>query len=199
MWGLWTLIVLLAPPILFSNLAEAKDAGVFGPTYPIAEEDAIDQIKHSLAKVDPEVIRKRLKDHFIEEGEVLLYVPQTSKATNRYIEPQAILSGDLKDAEGKVLFPKGHLYNPIEKMIGKRVYLVADGTDPRQIAWIKDALKESPAKILITKGNVFTLASQLKTMVYPAKKEILEALQVSSIPTKVTQEGKILHVEAMVP
>ena len=197
--GWWTLIILLAQPILFSNPAGAKDAGVLGPTYPIAEEDAIDMIQKSIAKVDPEVLKKRLLDHYRQEGEVHLDIPHTVQAVNRYIEPQAVLSGDIKDQTGKTLFVKGTVYNPLEKMMGKRTYLILDGTDPKQLAWMRKSLQEAPAKIMVTRGNVFDLSKEFKTMIYPAKKEILEALHVLTVPAKVTQEGKLLHVETVVP
>jgi hypothetical protein len=177
----------------------AGDGGVVGPVYSITEEDGIEMIQKSIGKIDPEVIKKRLLEHYREEGNVSLDFPRTVQSTNRYIEPQAILSGDIKDHNGKVLFVKGTVYNPLEKMMGKRTYLIIDGTDSKQLAWMQKSLLEVHAKVMVTKGNVFDLSKQFKTMIYPARKEILEVLCVTSVPTKVTQEGKLLHVETVVP
>jgi conjugal transfer pilus assembly protein TraW len=197
----WSIkIGLLGLVILFSNSALAKDAGVIGPTYPIAEEDAIDTIKNNIKKKDPEEIKRKFIEEIRKEGEVNLNIPETTVAVNKYIEPQAILSGDIRDDKGKVLYPKGTVFNPIEKMMGKKMYLIFDGTSSRQITWVKkNRIQTLPVKLIATRGNVFDLSKELKTMVYPGKREIVEALQVKSVPSRITQEGKLLHVEAVMP
>ena len=199
--SVWSIrIGLLGLVILFSNSVLAKDAGVIGPTYPIAEENAIDTIKKNIKKKDPEEIKKKFIEEIRKEGEVNLNVPETTVAVNQYIEPQAILSGDIRDDKGKVLFPKGTVFNPIEKMMGKKMYLIFDGTSSRQVAWVKNHREQTlPLKLIATRGNVFDLSKELKTIVYPGKREIMEVLQVKSVPSRITQEGKLLHVESFIP
>ena len=201
MSGWWMKLVLLGLLFLSSKAVTAKDAGVVGPVYPIAEEDALDLFRREASKIDPEIIREKFLDDVRKQGSVDLGVPHTEFHSDRRIEPQAVLTEDIRDGDGKIIAKKGTVFNPIEKSLSNRTYLVVDGTDEKQVIWLKkklSGLENRPVKILVTRGNVFELSQAWKKMVYPATKEIVNALYVKTVSTQVTQEGKVLHVEAEV-
>lgn len=198
----WSIrIGLLALAFLFSNSALAKNVGVVGPIYPIAEEDAIDAMKREAGKIDPEVIKKKFLEDVRKQGSVDLAIAHTEIPSDRRIEPQAVLSQDITDGNGKMIAARGTVFNPLERSLSRRTYLIIDGTDKNEVVWLKKklaSLKQFPVSVLVTHGNVFELSQEWKTMVYPATKEIIHALYVKTVPTQVTQEGKVLHVEAQI-
>jgi conjugal transfer pilus assembly protein TraW len=198
---LWILSSFLAlATLLSSSRTLAKDGGHVGPTYPIAEEDGIDAIKKTIRKKNPEEIKKKFMEEIKREGEVNLNIPATTVEVSLYFEPKAVLSRDILDANGRLLYLKGTEFKPIEKMLGRKTYLIFDGLDSKQVAWInKNRSKQNPVILIAVKGNVFDLANLLHAAVYPAKREIVEALRVSSVPSRITQEGKWIHVEAVMP
>ncbi|MFI5303536.1 MAG: hypothetical protein ACHQYP_01960 [Nitrospiria bacterium] len=199
--ALWILAEFLALATLFSSSRTlANDGGLVGPTYPIAEEDGIDAIKKTMQRKNPEEIKRKFMEQIKKEGEVDLNIPKTTVEASLHFEPKAILSRDIRDANGRLLYLKGTEFKPFEKMLGRKTYLIFDGLDSKQIAWInKNRSKPNPVILIAVRGNVFDLSNLLHAAVYPAKREIVEALRVTSVPSRITQEGKWLHVEAVMP
>lgn len=199
----WSIVVMLsAQPILFSKTALGKNAGVIGPIYPILEEDGIEVFKREAAKINPEEVKKKMLTDISKQAEVHLPIPHTTTPSDQMIVPRAVLQRDLAGQNGQLIAAKGLVFNPLEKNIYQRSYLIIDGTDEKQIAWLHRKLSEKrpiPAKTLVTNGNVYTLSKTLNKLLYPASQEILDALHVVSVPTEVILEGKQLHVKAERP
>lgn len=172
--------------------SELKDHGKYGNTYTVIEKD----ISEVIAQKQPE-IEKRLQDK-VKEIRKRAYIvsgfdgkfQHAKKDRTYYINPNIVLSNDIKDHTGKVLFPKGSIYKPSDYVSLGR-YIIIDGSSNEQV---KLALKDDYRKIIIIKGDIEELIKKYKRRFYAANETILEKFQIEKVPAIIEQEGDRIRV-----
>jgi conjugal transfer pilus assembly protein TraW len=136
----------------------AKDLGVYGETFPIAEENLLDVIRKkltsmeadgSLAQAQQEISRKA--------GEKILNpspvngLIKTGAPRQWFYDPSMTIESDIKDHKGNLLASKGDVINPLDHVSWGAPLLFLDGNDPEQIAWAER--QDVLAKWVLVKGS----------------------------------------------
>lgn len=199
--------ILLALLILCGN-AYAKDLGVYGPTYLIAEKDAFEWIVNERL---PELERSgeinkmntKLQENSRNriENPRGLYLPEVKSATKRYKSLIYTLPRDVKDAKGRVLFKKGVSVNPSEIIPeSNKELLFIDGTSSKQINYAISEYKINKfIKIVLVTGCPLELMRKHKIAIFfDQHQSLVNRFDIQALPTKIYRQKSDLVIEEVV-
>lgn len=189
--------ILSAGFILFfsitTNVYAKSKPIIIGPVYEIKEKDIIEVIKERAAKFDTIGYLKKQYNKAFYPGS--LNIPHTERSNVRYIDPTTVLSSDITDAYGNIMYPAGYRFNVLDTLT-LSPHLFIDGTNPEQIALIaKLRQKYSNLAVNLTAGDVMEIRKQTSMPVYFASRLMLDRFGVEKVPSFVVQEGSYLKVE----
>jgi conjugal transfer pilus assembly protein TraW len=173
-----------------------KNLGVVGETYPVVEPDVVAELKQQAGN------RKRLTDdEFLERMKKyqpadLHHLPRATKDKTFLVDMTYTLDRDLLDGNGKVIYPRGFTFNPLDYVSFPGGLLVIDGDDPAQLNWFKQTpyANNHQVRLLLSGGHAYQLIEQLKRSVFYLTDEIAGRLQLAAVPSLVIQQDKKLQV-----
>lgn len=176
-------------------------AGINGMTYSIAEPDALDEIlekakKFSKSREFEEYTKSRVLSLVNEKLNVNGFgLQKACNDTIRTYEPRFVLTMDIKDHTGKILYPAGYVFNILDYAFFPFKIIFFDPTDSAEVDRLRKMGLLSHGNILImTKGNVITTSASLNRKVYPASDYLIKFFNIRSTPTVVYQEGKVFRI-----
>ncbi|MEI7636130.1 MAG: TrbC family F-type conjugative pilus assembly protein [Syntrophus sp. (in: bacteria)] len=172
--------------------AEVEDYGTVGHTYEIAEEDLLKVIASKQPMIE-EKLRQRMETLQEEMYVLKKHDGQYEKAVEDrayYIDPSLVLTDDVYDHEGKVLFAKGSVFNPTDHVSLGR-HIIIDGKDVKQV---RLALAGDYRKVMIISGDLAKLATTHRKRFWFVPDDILRRLQIRRVPAVFEQEGKYIRV-----
>lgn len=189
------LFFFLSPVYWTLSTAHARDFGVHGKVGPIEEVDPL-QIIHQKLKAIEE--RGELERHnlelqkktrtSIERPKPVEGISKTTQTRVFYYDPTYLVQEDIKDHQGRVIHAKGTRINPLETVSLSQDLLFFDGDDADQVTFAKEKLKESPLKLILTKGAPLELSEVLGIPVYFDQAGLLtKKLGIRHVPALVTQ------------
>ena len=153
----------LAAVLGASGPASAKDLGVRGATWPVAEADLLEQIEARLtamqrsgemARIEREA-RSRARSG-LEEPEPVPGIAPARETRSRLFDPAIVVERDIRLPDGTLIAAAGTRVNPLASHALSRDLLFVDGRRDVEIAW---ALKHSKAaKIVLLAGRPLDLA-----------------------------------------
>ena len=197
--------LLLTLLILFMALPTfAKDLGVWGTTYPIAEEDLREFIYKRLNVLQQNGELEKMKQTFIKNvtEHTLRPTPVSGLTTTDqpktfFYDPTFILNRNIEDADGNVLFPIGTKVNPLDKVQLHSVLFFLNADDLLQIAWaIKNAKNYQYVKYILVQGNIKEAENALNNKVYfDQYGTLVRKFGIQHIPCVVIQEAKKLKIQ----
>jgi conjugal transfer pilus assembly protein TraW len=179
-----------------------NNLGVVGETYPIAEPDVVAELKEATA------IKNRFRDdEFFErmkiyQPEDLHHLSRATRDRTFLVDMTYTLERDLLDGDGKVIYPKGFTFNPLDYVSFSGGMLVIDGSDPTQVRWFTKTpyVNNHRVRLLLSGGYAYNLIEELKRSVFYLTDEIADRLQLVAAPSLVIQKGDKLQVrEILVP
>ena len=196
--------------LFLSSAVNAKvyDLGVMGQTYEIAEPDLLVSIHNKLqeAKANGKMaeVEEQMKKRFIAHANRPkgITLPRAQKHRFRYYDPSIVLSQDIIDHRGKVLWPAGTTVNPLEYVTLSQQWLFFDGDDPEQTAWAYDYLKRYPNQVrpILIQGAVLKLSKTWQIKLYfDQHGKYIEKFGINVVPSIISQEGKKLRIDEVVP
>lgn len=201
-------VVLVAVSLLAlsitGSLLQAGSAGTadrVGPVYPIIEPDWSTWL--------PAQMQKRLKqrpltvsrDHVraaIRRQVPDLDLPEVNIPRTYTVDPSVRVPRPGADPLGRA-FAAGETLNPMMYLVGFRPIVVIDGGKERHVQWAKGVLGERNAVVLTLAGDVPAFSARLGAPVYPAPPLLLERLSITRVPVVISQAGKLVRVEEVVP
>lgn len=185
--------------LFFVGIATAKHLDTISRVYPVAETDALDEIRESAARVnrqaaiDPEMSRTKIQ-HFRPDTLHPLPPAKTDKVFQ--VDMTYSLESDIPDGKGGVLYPKGYAFNPLDYVNLTSILVVIDAEDKRQVEWFKSSPYGSDyhTRLLLSGGDYYDLAEQLMRPVFYLMDDVAERLHLAAVPSVVRQNGKKLEV-----
>ncbi|MBY0241979.1 MAG: type-F conjugative transfer system protein TraW [Burkholderiaceae bacterium] len=188
--------------------ARADSLGVIGPLYRIAEEDFLAMIERRLRAREASGELARLRSQAIERGRMAVLQPaplplpvaHTARAY-RY-DPSYALDRNILDASGRLLFPAGTRANPLDIVSLSRRLLFFDARDARQVAlaWQLIGRYAGAVKPVLTGGSYLDLMRRWRMPVYYDQHGTLtRRLAIRHVPALVSQEGRMLRIDELVP
>ena len=190
------LVAVLA--VLLPGAAPAKDLGVRGETWAIAEPDLLDVIEArlvdlersgALAALEGEA-RVRARARIEEPPAVPGIAPATAHRT-RLVDPAVVLDRDVRLTDGTLLAAAGTRLNPLERLPLRRDLLFVDGRRETEVDW---ALKRvGPSTVVLLAGRPLDLARRHgRPFFFDQGGRLAARFGLAATPVLIEQEG--LHL-----
>lgn len=190
-----------------SSVLLARDLGVVGPVYPIAEQDMLQTIEQRLTALEESGELTRLEDDakaryqaYVERPEGVR-LPRAKQNRTYYVDPSLTVPYDIKDHEGRIIHPAGTTVNPLDHMTLSKQLLFFDGDDPVQVDWARAMVESNPVhmKPILTNGPVLALMKDWQLRLYfDQKGSLLGRFGIKAVPAIVYQEGSLLKAMEVV-
>ena len=155
-----TLAVLPAAGI--PSAASAKDLGVRGATWAIAEPDLLGQIETRLLEMQRSGELARLEDKArerarrkLEEPDPVPGIAPALEERSRLFDPAIVVERDIRTPDGLLIAAAGTRVNPLERMPMTRDLLFVDGRRVAEVGWA--LAHDRPAKIVLLAGRPLEL------------------------------------------
>jgi len=185
--------------LLAGQTASGKDLGTVGTVYPIAEPDALKELKSRAARVDwnkvfdREKVRRKVTNFKPRD---LKKLPAAHRDRSFLADLTYTLDMDIPDGKGGILYPKGYTFNPLDYVRMRRTIVVINGNDRRQVEWFRKSpwFKDINAMLLLTDGGYHALGESLRRPVFYASRLIVERLQLKAVPSVAAQKGRFMEV-----
>lgn len=190
----------------------AKDFGIKGHSYPILEQPFLEMIEERLSKVDIEREQQKMQEKAkkkVEEPTAVIGITKAEQNRIFYYDPTYELKEDIKLPCGKILHKAGTRVNPLQYMsLGRRLFFL-DGSDPKQVQWLKEEIT-NPAKyqgqeqiledkVILVAGIPFNLEKQLKQSVYfDQLSGITTQLGIKAVPAIALQDKLKIKIQEVV-
>jgi len=191
---LFTLTALL----FFSSVslgATVVDLGVVGAVYPVVEPDILKElhqraVKHGLTK------KQILQKVNVYQPVDIHNLPRAKKDKSFLADMTYSLTKDYRDQSGKIVYPKGYTFNPLDYISFSGGMVIINAADPEQTMWFKNSpyFNNHSARLLISDGYAFPLTKKFKRPVFYLTKQIAQRLKVRHVPAVIVQQGKKLLV-----
>ena len=144
------------------STGSAKDLGVRGATWPVAEPDLLAQIEARLIELERSGALARLESEAranarrkLEEPDPLPGIAPAREQRSRLWDPAITVARDIRAADGVLIAAAGTRVNPLERMTLARDLLFVDGRREAEIAWA--LAHDRPAKIVLLAGRPLDL------------------------------------------
>ena len=195
---------LLAAVLLFAaalpGAVSAKDLGVRGATWPVAEPDLLEQIEARLKEMERSGALARLEDEArasarrkLEEPGSVPGIAPAREERSRLFDPAITVARDIRTADGVLIAAAGTRVSPLERIALARDLLFVDGRREAEIAW---ALSHGrPAKIVLLAGRPLELMRRHRRPFFFDQGGRLSArFGLSLTPSLVEQAGSQLRI-----
>jgi conjugal transfer pilus assembly protein TraW len=205
----WSTLLLVLSCALSAGLAKGETLGVIGTTYPIAEEHLLKMIEARLRAKERSGELARIQNQIIERGRQAVLSPQAlglapvTAPRTFYFDPSYVLDRNILDASGRLLFAAGTRANPLDIVTMGRRLLFFDGRDGRQLQLaerLRAGVDGDRIKPVLVGGSYLELMRRWKVPVYYDQKgNLVRRLKIERVPALVTQEGRRLRIDELVP
>ncbi len=200
-----SLVFLVSFVISSSLFGKIHHVDCGGTKFEIKEKNLITLMKNYV-KANKKDIQSRFKKQYSAAKKKFLssYKPknltiETTPATKDaiyYPDPSYTLQMDIKDANGRILYPKGFTFNPLHYISLHGQYIFFDSTYKEQVEWIKKNHynKDFTKKLILVNGNIFKVKKDLGAVVFFASDKILKRFDIKRTPAVVEQTGDRIKV-----
>lgn len=186
---------------LFLNSASAKNLGIYGQVFKVAEESFLEVIQNRLKVMNEQGKMEKIQQDLQERAAAKVKRPtpveEMTKARSyfrKHFDPTFVVSQNIQDKKGNLIALAGTSYNPLDhKSIGDPLIFI-DGDDEDQIQW---AISQK-AKIILVNGSPLELEKAYKRSFYFDQGGVLtQKLDITEVPSLVSQEDKHLLIETI--
>lgn len=175
----------------------ARDLGVVGPIYPIAEQDMLETIElrlHAMEK-SGELARieenaKALYRSHLERPEGV-HLPRATQNRTYYVDPSITVPYNIKNHDGRIIHHAGTTINPLDHMTMSEKLLFFDGDDPIQVEWARAMVDSDPVHIkpILTNGPVLSLMREWQIRLYfDQRGQLRERFGILGVPALIIQD-----------
>lgn len=176
---------------------EARMLGQVGALYPIAERDALEEIEERVRRVDwDKVLTSPRPANYRPQNPVHLMPARQNRIY--LIDPSYRLEQDLFDGQGRVLYPAGYTFNPLDFLTEVPRLVVIDGNNPLHLDWLEqlpDFAGDPQTLLLITDGDTNAISQRLQRRIFYVDQVTAERLSLSFVPCIMTRQGRYLEVQ----
>ena len=200
-------ITAIAAIALITSHANARDLGVIGPVYAIAEPSLLEVIQAKLRQMQANGDLSRLQRESqarirreVEQPVPVAGITKTTRARSFHFDPSIEVPYPITDAEGRVIVAPGTRVNPLDTVSLSRPLLFIDARDTTQLEQAQRLLGERKGqlKLILTGGSYLDLMRRWKLAVfYDQQGHLSNQLGIRHVPALVTQDGKRLRIDEL--
>lgn len=174
-----------------------------GELYEIKERDAMEEIEERARKIDMRSLQERIMRRVEDKLRISYNFPKACENRTFEFIPWYTLPFDIKGADGKIIYPKGYTFNPLEyisSLIGNYTVIFFDGSSRIEVEWLKRSgidLDSALTVLIVVKGNIRELVREFKRPVYAYEPKLMdERFRVKKTPSIVKfKGGKVIVTE----
>ena len=193
-------VLLTTLPIVAIEPAAAKDLGVRGATWPVAEPDLLVEIETRLQEMQRSGELARLEDEArerarrrLEEPEPVPGIAPAQERRSRVFDPAIVVARDIRTPEGALIAAAGTRVNPLERLPLTRNLIFVDGRRQAEIAWA--LAHEGAAKIVLLAGRPLDLMRRhRRPFFFDTGGRLAARVGIAATPTLVEQDGSRLRL-----
>ena len=193
--------------MLLFSISNAKIVEVLhtGKTYPFAEDDFLMVIQKRLKDNRDEIRKKSIELSKKARKQIINYIPKgidplTPADTNstRIVDLTYTLPFDIKNANGKILYPKGFTFNPANyvRLSYQIIVLNADRQD--EVEWFfKSKYSKNPIayRVFLTDGSWYEFQKRYKHQVYYCLPQIEKRFKLKHTISIIRQVGNKFEIK----
>ena len=185
---------------LVAQPGPAKDLGVRGAVWPVAEPDLLAQIEARLEELEASGEMARVRREAVERGRRRIEAPERVEGIEaarvprtRLFDPSITLDHDIRTADGTLIAARGARVNPLDAQPLTRDLLFIDGARPVEVAW---ALRhEQAARIVLVAGRPLDLMrAHGRPFFFDQGGRLSKRLRLRATPSVVVAEGPVLRI-----
>ncbi len=167
-----------------------------GPVYPVVEPDIRVEMKAKALEQWEQHKKEYHKKIQKYQPDNLQHLPRAQRDRSFAVDMTYTLERDLTGEDGKILYPKGYQFNPLEYMNFTIGLVVIDGADPDQVNWFRQSPYASnhKMKLLLSDGFAQPLITELNRAVFYLDKEVAGRFHLAATPCVVVQQDKHIQV-----
>jgi conjugal transfer pilus assembly protein TraW len=193
--------------LLFSVGANAKVVEVLhiGKTYPFAEEDLLVAIHKRIQEKKAELEKKAVELSNEAKKQIINFKPKgidpltpADKNSTRIIDLTYTLPFDIKDANGKVIYPKGFKFNPADYVKLSYEIIILNANRPQEVEWFfKSKYSKNPLmyRVFLTDGNWYNFQKRYKHQVFYCLPQIEKRFKLRHTVSIIRQVGDKFEIK----
>ncbi len=178
----------------------AKDLGVRGAVWPVAEPDLLTQVEARLGAMEASGELARLRSEAADRARERIEAPARVEGIGparvrhtRLFDPSITVERDIRTHDGALVAARGARINPLDALPLTRDLLFIDGARPVEIAWA--LRRERPARIVLVAGRPLDLMrTHGRRFFFDQGGRLSKRLGLSATPSLVTAEGTVLRI-----
>ena len=200
--AVWAAAILLAAVLAVMSVgSDAKDLGVRGATWPVAEPDLLEQIESRLLELERSGALARFETQArerarrrLEEPEPVPRIAPARERRSRLLDPAVTVARDIRTANGALIAGAGTRVNPLERIGLTRDLLFVDGRRAAEIAWA--LAHDRPSKIVLLAGRPLELARRHgRPFFFDQGGRLAARFGLRFTPTSIAQAGARLRID----
>jgi len=180
--------------------ATAKDIGVRGATWPVAEPDLLEEIEARLLDMRRSGELARLEDEArerarrqLEEPEPVPGIAPATEERSRPFDPAITVARDIRTPDGTLIAAAGTRIDPLERLPLTRDLIFIDGRRGAEIAWA--LAHDRPAKVVLLAGRPLDLMRRYRRpFFFDTGGRLVARFGIAATPTLVEQDGSRLRI-----
>ncbi|MDE0409778.1 MAG: type-F conjugative transfer system protein TraW [Alphaproteobacteria bacterium] len=180
--------------------AQAKDLGVRGATWPVAEPDLLEQIEARLLELQRSGALARLEEEArerarrrLEEPDPVPDIAPAREERSRLFDPSITVARDIRTPGGELIAAAGTRVNPLVRTALIRDLLFVDGRRAAEVAWA--LAHDRPAKIVLLAGRPLDLARRHgRPFFFDQGGRLAARFGIAATPSLVEQAGSRLRI-----
>lgn len=190
--------------IVLATMLSAQNVFTIGKTYDFAEEDLIVAIQKHISANEKQIknkfadMKKKAQVKINKLSPTLSAYPTPAIKDNIfYPDTSYVNPKEIKDHTGKVLYPAGYKFDPMDYISLTYDIIFINGEREEEISWIKQSkyIGNASGRIIITQGEFAKVTKELGQNVFFATDQIINRLQIQKTPSIASQIGNRLQIE----
>ena len=185
-----------------SALGYAKDYGVLGQTYEIAEQDFLEYIEAKINRMQSNGQWHQLEEQFTQQVKKKVERPtpvalsKAQESRTFLYNPSIVAPFDVHDNQGHLIVSKGTVINPLDRIQLSSTLLFFNADDPEQLDWaIAESKLHSKIKLILTSGSIKSTTRLFKQAAFFDLNGFLTTkFGIQAVPAVLTQSGKRLQI-----
>ena len=184
--------------------ATAKDLGVRGATWAVAEPDLLEAIEARLLELERSGEMARLEREArgrarrkLEEPDLVPGIAPAREERSRLFDPSVTVARDVRTPDGTLLAAAGTRVNPLERMTLARDLVFVDGRREAEIAWalVREPEGARPARIVLLAGRPLELMRRhRRPFFFDQGGRLAARFGITVTPSLVVQAGALLRI-----
>lgn len=188
--------------ISLTSATRARDHGVVGQTFPIAEPDLLATIEAKLQRLQATGEIDRMNAAFAKRTEARVRRPKpvagitpASEARTWAYDPTITIERDVQDQKGNYIARRGQTVNPLDFTAVSQALVFVDGDNDAEMAWATATYSDLKAKIILVSGSPIDEMTQRQRRFYFDQEGRLTAkLGIRHTPAVAVQDGRVMKL-----